>query len=156
MLVQYLWILHVDAGKRSIHSLMQAANSLTREALHKTRPIKLTSSLHEFMWQVDQPMSRTHVQLDCKSYEAYWSVRTRTSIHVYMRRICSSMKAIAYSQANVAIQDVAMVQQCLKTNTTTEEVKLMTRSALTFPLLNESSGKHLTHRIKLSSSLWHS
>ena len=124
--------------------LMQAVKTLSKQAL----PIGnlATLSLHCIAWQVDQPISRLQVKSNHKPYELCWSVRSETESVVYMRRACCTFLHGPHSPANAAIQDAAVVQECLQTYKATKIFKLETTSALSFPLINDASGEHAPHK----------
>ena len=126
---------------------MQAVNILPKEVVPGESPS--TPILYEIAWQVTQPVSQVYTHAISKDCESYWSIMTRKETYVYLGPACSSVSLARHSFAYVAIQDVAMVQQCLNPENFTKEVKLETKNALTFPMLDEGFGKHSSCNLKI-------
>ena len=119
---------------------MQAINILPRKVVPGIMPSPSIS--YEIAWQVDQPMSQVYTYDISKDFEPYWSTIREKDTYVYMRPAYPSVSLASHSSAYIAIQDVAMVQQCLQPENLTKQVKLKTKSALAFPMLNEGFGEH--------------
>ena len=78
-----------------------------------------------------------------KTFEQYWStIKRKGHLCVHASCIPKRLRLRPHSSAYIAIQDVAMVQQCLQPENLTKQVKLKTKSALAFPMLNEGFGEH--------------
>ena len=126
--------------------LMQGVNILSRAMVHRTSPS--APILYEIAWQVDQTVSQVYTHAISTAFVPYWSAIEKKETYVYMRPACASVSLASHSSIYAAIQDVAVIQQCLQQEKLMKEVKLETKSALTFPMLNEGFGKHSSCNLK--------
>ena len=116
---------------------MQGIIIVPKKLLPKESPSTPVS--YEIAWHVDQPSFRLHIDAVKKSHKPHWSTLRGKETVFYMR---SARLLATRSPSQIAMQDVAIVQQCLQSPKSTKEVKLYTTSALSFPLLSEDIGEH--------------
>ena len=128
----------------SYAAVLQAIKSLPKDMVSLCSS-PLVTICYDVIWQVDKPMIELLVQANYSSCESHWTIQGSRENGVYKHHPCSRKGKYPFCQkavspANVAIHDALIVQQCVKSDGTIQKVELVTVSALSFPVLNESAG----------------